>query len=166
MADQDSPSRRTVEAQLSSVRFVSAIERGRWSVLLMDWPSVYVRVTAADIDTGKTFSHDFRVQCDGFPEPGPFVERWSFAEDDTHGLRPPRSLEGAPGYIDAMKDWAETPGVHGGIYRAWQRIAANHGDWAAKRPDLAWNRMRNINFIMEQLHEIVAEQASWLATQA
>ena len=55
-----------------------------------------------------------------------------------------------------MKKWGE-----GGIYRAWQRTAAGH----SKRPDLAWHRQREIVFIMEQLYDLLSEQAVWLASR-
>ena len=43
------------------------------------------------------------------------------------------------------------PGRPNYIYRAWQRDAAQHNNWAVKRPDEAWRRDRHITFIMEHL---------------
>lgn len=157
-----SPARRMLEAQLSSVRVLIGVEEGRWEVLLLAWPHVYARVTGRDPETGRTFRHDFELECTGFPDPGPLVERWSYAENATYGTRPPApSAPGSPGFIDAMKDWS--PGK--GIYRAWSRDAATHSDWAKKRPDEAWHPKRNIVFIMEHLYALVTEQAVWLATR-
>jgi hypothetical protein len=159
--------RQTLEAQLDSVRFVEGVERARWTILRYAWPHLYVRVTAAA--TGTTFSQDFHLECEGYPDPGPFVERWAFADTPTAGERPALAQPpiGSPGFVDALKDWHEsTPSMHGGIYRAWQRGAAVHNGWAAKRPDEAWHRNRNIVFIMEHLYALVSEQAHWLASQA
>jgi hypothetical protein len=154
-----SPARRTLNAQLNSVRFLAGVEAGRWELLLLEWPHVYVRVSGHDPDTGRSFTHDFHFECTGFPDPGPFVERWSYVENATHGTLPPAPSSGAPGFIEAMKEWS------GGIYRAWNRNAAAHNDWAKKRPDEAWHPRREIVFIMEHLYALVTEQAVWLATR-
>ena len=168
MADGSPPSaaHRTLEAQLNAVRFQSAVEEGRWKVLLLDWPYLFVHVVGRDPASGKEYGHDFRLECEGFPMPGPFVERWLFAENETHGNRPPPPGSGSPGFVEAMKDWDEIPGRHGGIYRAWSRGGAGHNNWIDKRPDEAWDRSREITFIMEQLYALMAEQAVWLATRA
>lgn len=159
--------RQMLEAQLGSVRMIEGAERGRWTILRYDFPHLYVRVTATV--PGATYTHDFHLECDGFPDPGPFVERWKFAENATWGERPPAPTggSGSASFNDAMKDWHETdPSVHGGIYRGWQRRAALHNNWSTKFPYQMWNRNRSIIFIMEHLHALVSEQAHWLASQA
>lgn len=160
------PALRTVEAQLNSVRFLASAADGRWTILKSAWPHYYVRVTGKDPDSGHTFSHDFHLECQGYPDPGPFVERWAFADNAQGGSRPPPPRVGSPGFIDAMKDWDAAPGTHGGIYRAWQRHASAHNGWAAKHPGEAWHRKRDIVFIMEHLYALVSEQAVWLGTHS
>lgn len=159
------PAKKTLEAQLNSVRFLVGVETGRWELLLLEWPQAYVRVTGRDPDTGRTFAHDFRLECTGFPDPGPFVERWTYADGATHGSRPPAPGLEAPGFIEALKEWGGSGGS-GGIYRAWNRGAASHNNWAARRPDEAWHSRREIIFIMEHLYALVTEQAVWLATRS
>jgi hypothetical protein len=100
------------------------------------------------------------LECEGFPDPGPNIERWSYTDNESQGSRPAApTAPGAPGFIEAMKEW------DGGIYRAWSRKAAAHNDWANKRPDEAWHPRRHIVFILEQLYALVTEQAVWLAAQ-
>jgi hypothetical protein len=111
------PALRTLEAQLNSVRFLAGVAEGRWTILKSAWPNYYVRVTGKDPDSGRNFSHDFHLECKGYPEPGPFVERWAFADNAQSGSRPAPPKTGSPGFIDAMKDWDPVPGTHGGIYR-------------------------------------------------
>lgn len=154
------PDRQTFDAHLQSARFISGIEKGRWQQLKTDFPHLYVRVVGKDPETGTTAIQDFHLVCDGYPLPGPFVERWNY--ESASRPPPPLQTECSPGFFDALKDWHEVAGVHGGIYRAWQRYAATHNDWANKRPDEAWNRERELTFIMEKLYDLVAEQASWL----
>ena len=157
------PAQATLSSQMDSVAFVSAVDEGRWRVLALSWPHLYVQVRSkaeGDIE----FEHDFRLECTGYPDPGPYVERWDYAEDATHGVRSTAPSAGAPGFIEAMKEWGG--GAEGGIYRAWNRGAAHHNDWIKKRPDEAWHRDRQITFIMEQLYALVSEQVQWLAARA
>ena len=160
MVAPDSPACRTLIAQLNAVRFVSGVEEGRWRVLEMDFPHLYVEVTVARPDMPVNTKAEFHLICDGYPNPGPFVEAWSCESK----ARPTPPSVGAPGYVDAMKDWQEG-GQHGGIYRAWQRYAAVHNGWAGLRPEHAWNATRDITFIMERLYDLVSEQAGWLASR-
>ena len=157
MAEAISPAQRTLEAHLDAVRFQCGAEEGRWEILKYTFPHLYVRVTGKDPDSGQTFVHDFHLECTNYPATGPFVERWTYQPDDPWGTRPQPPPVGSPSFVDAMK-WDE------GIYRAWQRGAAGHNEWAKKRPDEAWYDDREITFIMEHLYALVTEQAGWLAS--
>lgn len=154
------PDRRTFEMHLKEVHFAAGIEEGRWLIYKSEFPHLYVCVMGKDYESGATFAHDFHLVCDGYPLPGPFVERWDYKSDS----RPPPPIQNmcSPGYCDALKDWEQASGIHGGIYRAWQRYASSHGDWAQKRPDEAWHQERKLAFIMERLYDLVVEQAIWL----
>lgn len=157
---------RTLLAHLDTVRFLAGVDEGRWEILELRWPCLYVRVRVIAGHNETSLSQDFRLECSGYPEPGPYVERWSYASTERRGERPPAPTgPGAPGYIDALKEWG-SGGEEGGIYRAWNRGAARHNDWSRKRPDEAWHRGRQISFIMEQLYALVSEQVLWLAARA
>lgn len=159
--DPTSPSARTLIAHINSVFVQRGIEEGRWQVQRVEYPDVYVRIIATDSESGTQAQAEFHLRCDDFPAQGPFVERWDFEAC----TRPAAPIGGqaSAAYVDALKDWSEQQDQHGGIYRGWQRIAARHNDWAAKRPDEAWHSGRHLAFILEKLHDIVAEQAVWLA---
>lgn len=153
------PDEQIFEAQLHSARFVAGIEEGRWIALATKFPDLYVQVTAIEAEADVKVSQDFHLICDGLPMPGPQVERWNFERES----RPAPPSTGSPGWVDALKDWGPGGNVHGGIYRAWSRVAAAHNEWAQKRPDQAWSVNRELAFIMERLHDLVAEQALWVA---
>lgn len=163
MADETSPPARTLIAQINSVSVQRGIEEGRWLIQALEFPDLYVRVIATDPETRTQAQADFHWLCDDFPALGPFVERWDFAAGNRPA--PPAGGQASPGYVDALKDWHEQPTQHGGVYRAWQRYASRHNGWAAKRPDEAWHPGRHIAFILERLHDLVAEQAVWLAVR-
>lgn len=149
---------------LRSARFRAGVEEGRWSVLHFAFPNLVVRVVGRNFEGDVTATMDFQLVCDGFPAKGPFVQHWDLAS----GKRPdpPTAAAASPGVVDALKTWNDPPHVYGGIYRAWQRHAAVHNNWAAKRPDEAWHRERHLVFIMEKLYGLCSEQAAWLAARA
>ena len=160
MAETAAPaSQQTLEVQLSSVRFRTGVEQGRWKIVSFAFPVLQLDVTGVDALSGQTATLGFLLLCDNFPALGPFVQHW----DHENGVRPNAISESSPGVVDALKTWEHEPGEYGGIYRAWQRYAARHNSWAAKRPDQAWRRDRHITFIMEHLYELVSEHAAWLA---
>jgi hypothetical protein len=162
MAEADlPPDALTLQRQMKGVAFHAGIEEGRWSVLLDAFPYLVVQVVGRDFSGQVTAPMTFRLLCDGYPAQAPFVEAW---DPVNQGRRPPLA-DGPPGVTDALKHWEKDncPGVYGGIYRAWQRHAAVHGDWATKRPDEAWRRDRDITFIMEKLYGLASDQAAWLA---
>jgi hypothetical protein len=161
MADENiSAAQRTLEAQLNSLRFLAGVESGRWKIVDLVFPSLVVEVTAKDPNSGRNATLEFQLLCDNFPALGPFVQHW-----DHRTKQRPAPLASSPGVTDALKTWHRdgSNGEYGGIYRAWQRHAAAHNSWAAKRPDEAWHRERHITFIMEHLYGLVAEHAAWLA---
>jgi hypothetical protein len=156
------PAQVILDRHRKSARYLAGIDAGRWAETKYEFPHIYVRVVGRDPETGTSFTSDYHLLCDDYPAVGPFVERW----DSGGGLRSPAPSTGAPGYIDALKEWSESSGVHGGIYRAWQRGAAGHNAWASKRTDEAWRPDRDITFIMEHLYALNTDQACWLAAAA
>jgi hypothetical protein len=156
--DAISSSQQSLEAQLRSVRFQAGVEQGRWNIVHYAFPVLEVDVTGLDAPSGQMATLGFQLLCDNFPALGPFVQHW----DHVDAKRPDPPSDSSPGVVDALKIWGDKPGTYGGIYRAWQRYAALHNDWAAKRPDHAWRRDRHITFIMERLYELVSEYATWL----
>ena len=161
MATVEAPDERALTFELNSARFLCGVEEGRWTVLAYTFPHLYVRVIANHPEVPLHIEQAFHLQCDGYPDPGPFVEAWSV--EMNRRADPPSG--GSPGFVDALKNWEHAQGVYGGVYRAWQRYAAVHNNWANLRPDQAWNGRRHITFIMERLYELVTEQVDWQAAK-
>ena len=163
--DLQSADHGTLLSHLKSLRFRAGVEEGRWAVLTHDFPSLIVSVSGQDFTGSITASMHFQLLCDGYPIRPPFVQQWDIGQQARP--EPPNAEEGPPGVIDALKTWSRDDGNgYGGIYRAWQRYAAVHNNWATLRPDEAWNRQRDLTFIMEMLYALVSEQASWMAVRA
>ena len=127
MADETaSASQRSLETQLNSVRFQAGVEQGRWKILRYEFPVLEVEVTAQAPYGDQTTSLEFQLLCDNFPALGPFVQHW----DHRAQQRPAPPTNSSPGVVDALKTWNRdgTNNQYGGIYRAWQRYAAQHNN--------------------------------------
>lgn len=163
MAESDlPPDEATLVRQLASVKFRAGVEKGKWRVLARHGTVLDVEVSGLHYESGRTSSFEFRLECDGLPEVCPYVYRWDFAAN----TRPAPLTQSSPGVVDAFKEWQAPPNnIHGGIYRAWQRYAANHNGWRDKCPEDAWNRDRDITFIMERLYGLVCEHTQWLVRE-
>jgi hypothetical protein len=155
-----SAAQQSLESQLNSVRFQAGVEEDRWKILRYFFPILEVEVVAHDPYSDQTARFQFQLLCDNFPAQGPFVQHWDHAAQ----RRPEPLTQSSPGVIDALKTWwrDDVPNQYGGIYRPWQRYAALHNGWAAKRPDQVWRRDRHITFVLEHLYALVSEHASWL----
>ena len=156
MAETHGPDQILLERDLDAPRIIAGSRMGKWQIVRYDFPALIVKITAAAIlRPDVTFT--FRCLCDNYPGLGPYVEVW----DDQTRRRPNILPVISPGVIDAFKDWGAFPS--GGIYRAWQRGAATHNNWALLRADEAWHRNRSIVFVLEKLHELVVEEATCMA---
>ena len=162
--DDDVPGdRRTLEAHMKKASFMIGVEEGKWKVCAYHFPHLEVEAYART-SSGTQCAMQFRLECNGFPVIGPFVERWNV--EDRACPAAPDAKTMAPSLVDAFKEWHQSGRVYGGIYRPWQRGAASHNNWARIRPDLAWHPARELTFIMEQLCGLALEQAIWLDYRA
>ena len=122
--------------------------------------SLEVEVTGRDPSAAEPRASNSSCSATIFRRLGPFVQHWDHAAAE----RPPPPDEELAGRGRRAEDLERRqPNEYGGIYRAWQRYAAVHNNWAAKRPDEAWRRDRHITFIMEKLYALVSEHAAWMA---
>src|SRR3569832_815084 len=66
MGDNDA-----LEAHLHSGRFMAGAAKGRWRLLELQWPRVYIEVPARD---GRRFV--LRFECSGYPDAAPTATLW------------------------------------------------------------------------------------------
>lgn len=163
------PDRVTFERHMQRPQYLVGADQGRWRLLENAFPNTYFRVSAPIGSSGRIHAWDFHFVCDNFPVLTPFIELWDYIQKS----RPSAPPVGPEHVKDALKDWQHAPNpnqpnvqTHGGVYRPWQRYAAEHNNWANLRPDLAWNHTRELSYLLERLHELVVDQAIWLASQS
>ena len=143
-----------LEEHLRSGRLLSGVARGRWSVVELSWPFVYVGVAARD---GRHFTLQF--ECSGYPYVAPTATLWD--REGGHQLAAQRWPRG--GRVAQMFN----PGWKGGaIYIPCDRQSIEgHPHWHGEFPWLIWNPARGLTQYLEgvsetlQSHELLPEAA-------
>ena len=71
-----SPDERALSADLAKPSFNLAVLEGRWSLVEMSWPYLFVAVTASD---GRDYV--LRFDCSGYPERAPTAGLWDISKN-------------------------------------------------------------------------------------
>ena len=150
--NEESPVERAVAFDLESARFRAGVYRGHWHLVSCTFPILVVAVAAIELD-GNPREYCFRFELTGFPSVAPEVRIWDQATNTSRATdqRP----KGPTRVTEAFKPWGG-----GTVYRPWDRLAGAHGNWAINYPTLAWNPKRDLTFILEDLHGLLASNAA------
>lgn len=137
-----------VEESLSSKSFQNGCSDGRWRVARFEFPILDFYVSAIEVD-GTPSEYGFRAELSNYPAIAPEVRLWNLEEDrmPTKDERPNWS----PRVAQTFKHWGT-----GTVYRPWDRQTGPHGGNAVSKPHLAWRPDRDLTFIFEDLHGILA----------
>jgi hypothetical protein len=144
---EDELARRAVDADLASGSYRAGEARGYWQTVRYDFPILVVKVFGARSDAPVAF--DFWFELKGFKGAAPVARIWNAETDST--LPAAKRPQAPPRVAGAFKTWQ-----HDTVYRPWERYAMAHGDWARKYPTLIWHSGRDLAFVLEDLHELLA----------
>lgn len=134
-----------LEANLVSGRFKAGIARGRWRLVSVDWPQVFIEVFDRQ---GRVVC--VRFECTGYPESAPQGTPWDYAAQQ----QLPAHLWPKGGRVSQVFN----PGWQGGaaLYIPCDRVSINgHDNWRAEHPHLIWNPERGLLQYVEAIHEIL-----------
>lgn len=149
------PDEQSLRADLVSARFLAGEDRGRWQFKKLEWPHVYVNVTARD---GREFT--LRLNCSGFPSSPPTGTFWEL--DANSRLAFDKWPCGGERIQLAFK-----PGWKNGdsLYIPCDRESfAGHDCWAAQYPQLIWKPNKGITHYLEVVHELLQSRDYVCAT--
>ncbi|WP_431264259.1 DUF7665 family protein [Roseateles chitinivorans] len=140
------PDEQSLRADLVSARFLSGEDRNRWQFKKLEWPFVYINVTARD-----RREYTLRLNCSGFPMNPPTGTFW----DLSTGCR--LTFDKWPQGGERLQ-LAFKPGWQGGdaLYIPCDRASiVGHGDWFAQYPQLIWKPAKGISHYLEVVHELL-----------
>lgn len=141
------PDERAVRAHLCSARFQSGVDGGRWRLISIAWPHVFVAVAAAPRE-GAPSEFTLRFDLTGYPQSAT-AGIWDCGTNAllAAGLRP----KGGRVTQIFRSDW------EGGraLYAAWDSVAVNtHSDWPQLHPREAWNSGRDLTFYLTNVFDL------------
>lgn len=136
-----------VEEDLLSAPFRAGERDGRWRIAQAGFPIMLIDVAATE-PNGAAAWYTFRVELDGYPGKAPSVRIWSpvLGGPLPTQMRP----HGCRRVVTCFQAWLSDT-----VYRPWERIAADHNNFRAVHPHLAWNPARTLTFALEDIHGIL-----------
>lgn len=140
------PDETSLCADLVSARFLSGEDRGRWEFKKLEWPHLYVNVTARD---RRAFT--LRLNCGGFPNQPPTGTFWDLASN----TRLPFNLWPTGGERISL---AFKPSWKDGnaLYIPCDRESiAGHDAWMSQYPQLIWKPTKGISHYLEVVHDLL-----------
>jgi hypothetical protein len=140
-----------VEADLTSAAFRAGVSRGFWREVSYAFPVLVIGVAAVEPD-GASSEYCFRFELTGFPATAPQVTIWD--PDSNSALDPLNRPKGTARVTEAFKQWGNDT-----VYRPWDRQGGLHNNWSNTHPSLAWNPLRHLTFILEDLHGLLTSNA-------
>lgn len=140
------PDEQSLRADLASARFLSGEDRIRWQFKKLEWPYLYVDVTARD---GRVFT--LRLNCSGFPSSAPTGTFWDLSTKKR--LAFDKWPQGGERIQLAFK-----PGWKNGdaLYIPCDRESfVGHDGWVTQYPQLIWKPAKGISHYLEVVHELL-----------
>lgn len=140
------PDEQSLRADLTSARFLSGEDRNRWQFKKLEWPILYVSVTARD---AREFT--LRLDCSGFPSSAPTGTFWDLA------LNSRLTFDKWPHGGERIQ-LAFKPGWMNGdaLYIPCDRASfAGHDCWVTQYPQLIWKPAKGITHYLEVVYELL-----------
>lgn len=140
------PDEQSLRADLMSAPFLSGQDRHRWRFVELEWPYLYVNVTARD---GREFT--LRLNCAGFPASPPTGTFWDLATNSQ--LVSGKWPQGGERIQLAFKPtWMNGNALYIPCDRA---SFAGHDAWVMQYPQLIWKPLKGISHYLEVVHELL-----------
>ena len=141
------PDERVLRAHLEAGPFQLGTACGRWRLIRIAWPYVWIAVAAAPRENAPA-EYSFRFDCTQYPQAAPTAAPW----DPMHDRALP--ADDWPGGTGRVAD-AFNPGWNAAaIYLPCDRIALQgHDGWRTQHPHLLWTAAKDITHYLKILDD-------------
>lgn len=140
-----SEEKKLLEEHLRGARFLAGAIRGRWKLSRLDWPWLYIEVSARD---GRWIA--LKIDCTGYPQVAPTATPWAM---DTNAMLP-AGLWPRGGRVSCVfrPDWKNGAA----LYLPCDRLSIEgHPNWHAEYPSLIWRPDRGVSQYLEAIHDLL-----------
>jgi hypothetical protein len=148
-AISQAPDERAFRAHVDAGRFMTGVDRGRWELVEIVWPTALINVSAAPRD-GAPDHYLLRFDLSGYPTTAATAGLWNAEEQRllTAAERPKVRLTPSP----FRDDW----GNGQALYLPCDRIAiVGHANWAVEHPDELWDPAQGISKYLQIVYRLL-----------
>lgn len=141
------PDEKALRADVAKAAFRAAVSKGRWRLIEITWPFVFIAVMAKD---AREFV--LRFNCAGFPEAPPTAGPWDIQRNAVLAVDLwPRSKGGRLGAV-FNSGWKDGTA----LYLPCDRESiAGHGHWRTQMPSKIWRSDAGLSQYLELVHELL-----------
>ena len=141
------PDEKALRADLAKAPFRAGAADGRWRLIEIAWPHVFIAVTAKD---GREYV--LRFNASGFPASPPTAGPWDMTRNAVLAFDLwPRSKGGRLGAVFNLNWKGGTA-----LYLPCDRESiAGHDNWRNELPSKIWQPATGINQYLELVHELL-----------
>ena len=134
---------------ISAGPFQSGEANGRWRLLDINWPQVFIVIVAAERDNAPS-EYTFRFDCCDYPATSPTAQPWDWVQQS------PLSHDKWPGGSGRVQV-AFNPGWNDqALYLPCDRLALiGHENWRTQHPDMIWSRDKDITFYLRIIYDLL-----------
>lgn len=135
---------------IESGPFQSGVDLGKWQLVSISWPHVYINVTATPHEGWPSF-YCFQFECANYPVAGVTARPW-----DVEKNKPLDTQKWPGGKARIPKVF--NPDWNNGqcLYLPCDKNAIKgHSDWSIKHPHLIWKNDSDITLYLEAVYELL-----------
>jgi hypothetical protein len=141
------PDEKALRADVAKAAFRAAVTKGRWRLVDITWPHVFVAVTAKD---GREFV--LRFNCSGFPTTPPTAGPWDMQCNAM--LAPDLWPRSKGGRLGAVFNYGWKNGT--ALYLPCDRESIpGHAHWQTQMPSKIWRSDAGLPQYLELVHELL-----------
>lgn len=118
--------------------------RGKWSLVTVEFPFVYVRISAPTRTEGPP-AFLLRLNCVDYPASAPTAQLWDGRSDAPLPLA--QRPHGCQAVLTAFSEWQPC------LYHPIDRLARQH--WPGQFEELAWHPDSDITHFLEAVHALI-----------
>jgi hypothetical protein len=144
------PDERVFRMHIERGLFQSGVDRRRWRLLSIEWPFVFIGISAAAREQSPS-EYIFRFECSNYPQAAPTTQLW----DVDHGM-PLEQRSWPTGRVRVPL--AFNPNWKNGqcLYLPCDRLSIEgHEPWRSQHPSMIWSSTSDITLYLRIVYDLL-----------